>query len=391
MIIEYLFSSPGGDISLGPEDLARPFLITPSEPHPFLTLGDYFEAIRESLLKDQGKPLVWVLKERLNRGIGLDSIKKVLIRSEKHGALYHLASVEVLVDDKQIKLAVSTAVSEKGKEWLKNEYETLKFLNSSLGLPYLQNVYFKEGVECKAGNRKRETVDMFISEWFEGYHEWHLSIDKEDNRQKICIWDMNRDHRFASRKEGLEIYRQASRILTQYYDTQGFRQIYPWHHAAGDFVVREVDGAIDLKLTTAREYRSVIGPSPGDSINPMIALIYFFLSLTVKMRLDKLDGVGETAWAGTYCMEGTIQGFMEAIRVMEKTGRYGLGSIEELVSLLTSFDRKDLMNLIISMLGVYDQEAPGDFPVIQANLETHVEEVHQIIQNLSLGALQGGC
>ena len=118
MIIEYLFSSPEGDISLAPEDLARPFLITPSEPHPFLTLGDYFEAIREFLLKDQGKPLLQVLKERLNRETSIDSIRKILVRSEKHGVLNHLASVEVLVDDKQIKLAVSTAVSEKGKAWL---------------------------------------------------------------------------------------------------------------------------------------------------------------------------------------------------------------------------------------------------------------------------------
>ncbi len=63
MEIKYLFSSPEGDISLGPvedpvfggEDLARPFLITPSEHHPFLTLGDYFEAIRAFILKDQGK------------------------------------------------------------------------------------------------------------------------------------------------------------------------------------------------------------------------------------------------------------------------------------------------------------------------------------------------
>jgi len=66
MEIKYLFSSQEGDISLGPEDLARPFLITPSEHHPFLTLEDYFNTIREFVLKDQGKRLVYILKERLN-------------------------------------------------------------------------------------------------------------------------------------------------------------------------------------------------------------------------------------------------------------------------------------------------------------------------------------
>ena len=57
MIIEYLFSSPEGDISLAPEDLARPFLITPSEHHPFLTLGDYFEAIREKFAASTSAPV----------------------------------------------------------------------------------------------------------------------------------------------------------------------------------------------------------------------------------------------------------------------------------------------------------------------------------------------
>ena len=32
MLVRYLFSSPGGN-----DDLIRPFLVSPSEPHPFLT------------------------------------------------------------------------------------------------------------------------------------------------------------------------------------------------------------------------------------------------------------------------------------------------------------------------------------------------------------------
>ena len=36
--------------------------------------------------------------------------------------------------------------------------------------------------------------------------------------------------------------------------------------------------------------------------NPMIAMIYFFLDTTVKMRLDRLDGVGETAWVDDFAV-----------------------------------------------------------------------------------------
>ena len=88
MLIKYLFSFLKGDISPGPEDLAKPFLTTPAEHHPFLTLGDYFKALKEFILKDNGESLVCVLREVLNRDLDLDNIRKMLIRSEKHGVLY---------------------------------------------------------------------------------------------------------------------------------------------------------------------------------------------------------------------------------------------------------------------------------------------------------------
>jgi len=393
MIIKYLFSSPEGDISLGPvedpvfagEDLARPFLITPSEHHPFLTLGDYFEAIRRFILKDQGKRLAYVLKERLNREIGPDNIQKILVRSEKHGALYHLASVEIFVDDKQVKFAVSTAVSAKAKGWLTREYEMLKFLNSSLKLPYLPNVYLRGEVKCQAGNGKHETLSMLLSEWFEEYHEWHLSIDENDGKQKICIWDFQNGNRYASKDEAFEIFRQASKILTLYYDTKDFNQIYPWHHAAGDFIVKTRESSVDVKLTTVRDYQSIMGYFSEEPANPMIAIVYFFLNLTIRMRLDKLDGVGETVWAGDFCVNATTEGFFDAIRVMEAEERYQLGKIEDMLSLLKSFGEEEIGNLFHPLLGWYQEGDTAEFQVIQANLRSHVNLLWHALQDHGSG------
>jgi len=384
MIVEYLFSSPEGDISLGPEDLARPFLITPSEHHPFLTLGDYFNAIREFILKDQGKRLAYILKERLNREIDPDSIHKILIRSEKHGALYHLASVEIFVDDKQTKFAVSTAVSGKGKGWLTREYEMLKFLNNSLKLPYLPNIQLKREIKCQAGNGKHETLSMLLSEWFEDYHEWHFSIDENDGKQKICIWDLRQGHRYASEKESYEIFRQASRILTLYYDTLSYKQIYPWHHAAGDFIVRTRNTKIDVRLTTARKYQSIMDYLSEDTVNPIIAIVYFFLNLTIRIRLDKLDGVGETVWARDFCVNATIEGFFDAIRIMEAEGGYPLGGAEDLRSLLKSFGENEIRNLFHPLHDWYQQSDPAEFPVIQANLRSHVNLLCHALQDFRL-------
>lgn len=392
MEIKYLFSSPEGDISLEPvedpvfggEDLARPFLLTPSEPHPFLTLGDYFESLKEFILKDHGESLVCVLRELLNREIDLGNIRKMLIRSEKHGALYHLASVEILIDDKRIKLSVSTAVSETGKAWLKDEYEMLISLNASLKLPYLPNVYFKGEVAAPAGKKRTETLAMFLGEWFEDYHEWHLSMDENDGKQKICIWDLRQGHRYASEKESYEIFRQASRILTLYYDTLSYKQIYPWHHAAGDFIVRTRNTKIDVRLTTARKYQSIMDYFSEETVNPMIAVVYFFLNLTVRMRLDKLDGVGKTVWAGDFCVNAITEGFFDAIKVMEAEGGYPLGRAEDLCSLLKSFGEEEIQNLFNPLHNWYQEGDPADFSVIQANLRSHVNLLCHALQDFRL-------
>jgi len=381
MEIKYLFSSPERDISLRSADLARPFLITPSEHHPFLTLGDYFEAIKAFILKDQGKRLVHIFKESLNREIGLDSIHKILIRSEKHGVLYHVASVEILVYDRPIKFAVTTAVSEKAKECLTNEYEMLKFLNRSLRLPYLPEVFAKGDVECQGGNNHHETLTLILSEWFENYHEWHLSIDEKDGKQKICIWDFQNGNRFASKEEAFEIFRQASKILTLYYDAHTFKQIYPWHHAAGDFIVKTGENGISVKLTTVRDYRSIMEFFLEDAAHPIIAMAYFFLNLTIRMRLDKLDGVGETAWAGDFSVHAAIQGFFEALRIMDRKGMFGRGHVQDLFSLLQSLNEDEVERLLQPLLDLYQKDGPADLPMIQTNLKSHVSFLCQALQD----------
>jgi len=382
MIINYLFSSPEGDISLFSEDLAKPFLIAPSKRHPFLTLGDYFETLKEFILKDHGMPLVCVLREVLNREINLENIRKMLIRSEKHGVLYHLASVEIFIDDKRIKLSVSTAVSETGKQWLADEYEILTSLNASLKLPYLPNVYFKDEMVAPAGKKRTETLAMFLGEWFEDYHEWHLSMDENDGKQKLCIWDLRQGHRYASEKESHEIFTQASRILTLYYDTLSYKQIYPWHHAAGDFIVRTRNTKIDVRLTTARKYQSLIDYLSEDTVNPMIAIIYFFLHLTVRIRLDKLDGVGKTVWAGDFSVDAATEGFFEALSTMKQEGRFNHGGAKDLLSLLQSFEKDEIETLFQPLLDWYQEGDPAEFRVIQTNLTSHVNLLCHALQNL---------
>ena len=383
MNISYLFSSPAGDILLGPEKLITPFKINPSENHPFLTLGDYFDAIKAFILRDHGKCLTSLLHAAFGETVSLNPTDKILIRSEKHGILYHLASAEIFIGKQPFKWAISTAVSEEGKRWLNREYDLLKYLNNTFKLSYLPKVYLKGEMECST-KKGKASLSMFMAQWLEDYHEWHLSLDKEDKRQRICIWDLKNGYRFASKKEGYEIYRQASKILTLYYDTKNHRQIHPWHHAAGDFVAQSKNGGMNVKLTTARRYDPIMASLQEEEINPFVVIIYFFLNMTIRMRLDKINGLGKTAWAEDFSIEATTQGFFEALKIMETEGRYELGKVEDLHSLLKLFDEKELYKLLQSALDFYGSEDPHDLSVIKENLANHNKQLYQIIQRFRL-------
>jgi hypothetical protein len=121
-----------------------------------------------------------------------------------------------------------------------------------------------------------------------------------------------------------------------------------------------------------------------ETANPMIAMVYFFLNLTVRIRLDRLDGVGKTVWAGDFCLNATIKGFFDAIRTMASEGRYNLGKAEDLFSLLKSFEVEQIRDLFHPLRDWYRQRDPAEFSVIEANLRTHVSLLYHALQDSRL-------
>ena len=72
MKIQYFFSSPQGDIPLDPAQHALPFKMTPTQEHPRLTLGSYFDALGQFLLKASGEDLLHLLGKELSHTIAFD-------------------------------------------------------------------------------------------------------------------------------------------------------------------------------------------------------------------------------------------------------------------------------------------------------------------------------
>lgn len=382
MIVKYLFSSPDGDIPAGPDQLASPFKIAPSKDHPHLCLKDYFEAIRDFVLGDNGGPPVTPLEERPFPNQDCDDIHQLLIRSEKHGALYHIASVEIISPNRSTKLAVSTALSERGKALLHNEYDLLSSLDTKFHLPYLPRPYELREVTCLI-NKREVTLLMLLAEWFEDYHEWHLQGDEEDRIREVSVWDHKNGYWVASPEERDELFRQVAKTLTLYYDLQDYTQISAWHHGAGDFIVKREEGKIHTRLTTVRKYEETMRLLSDDAVNPMVAIVYFFLNLTIKIRLDRLEGVGKMVWADEFSVKAAIEGFFEAIYSMERENRFYLGPVDDLLTLLRTFHPEDLHKIFDSLLLLYQHEDAdkGDLDTIRENLDTHVGQVYKALQD----------
>ncbi|MBW2283159.1 MAG: hypothetical protein JRF65_01015 [Deltaproteobacteria bacterium] len=384
MNVHWLISAPGGHIHPGAEILERPYRISLSEHHPSLTLGDYFEAAEKFVSEDHLDTLVGLFEGRSGSPVTPRDITDILIRSEKHGALYHIAGVEVLARSGALKFALSSAISEEGKQWLSRESDTLAYLDKDFDLPYLPKPFFR-GEATVPG---REAFSMLAAQWFEGFSEWHLSIDKRSGEFGLVVWDGNAGNRWADRSEVFEIYRKSSGILTLYYDARTTRQIHPWRHAAGDFVVRSGAEGVEVRLTTARNYVSIMDRISGDAVHPMIALVYFFLDLVTRMRVDRLDGTGAAAWAAVPSLEAAVAGFFGALLTRESRDVYLPGRTADLMALLKSFDREELEKLFEPLLDLYVPEDREALKVIRRNLTAHAAELHRIIQGLRLSSLE---
>ncbi len=370
--IDFLVSSPQGDL---PPDENRWHLPLEGDQNT-ISYREYFYAIRDFILHDSSTPLVQAASHMLDAEIGPHDLKKAVIRSEKHGVHYHPASVEAFYHQGRIKCCLNLAVHERGKKQLEHEAGVLRLLDHKFGLPYLPRPYFQG---------RFNSMFFLVAEWFEGCHEFHLSLDHA-GRQRLKLWDYDDGPRFLPPEQCFEIYRRIAFILTSYYDPESTAQIYPWHHAAGDFVagIREQEGLpaqVRVRLTTARGYTSLVDMTAGNLSGSIIGLFHFFLNLTIRMRLDRLDGVGETVWADDLCLEASVQGFFDALKNRPVSGSH-LPSADVFLEVLKSFSPGELRRACPPILETCQEIE--DLPIILPHLDEHIDKLHTLIQSYDL-------
>lgn len=335
--------------------------------------GEYFHCIRSFLEKDGFERIASAVSRET--GQGPEKIETINIYSEKHGEFYHPARIETGVHGSEVSSVLNMAVSEAGKACIRREYDLLKQLDNA-PCSFLPRVYGQGTAYIKDGLEAR----MFLGEWFKGYHEFHISQDQTDKNHKIVVWDPEKGHFFLTPDQTAELYTQAAMILTAYYNAETFEQIWPWHHAAGDFVIRCHNNGIGLKLITVRQYQALLNNKDRDANSILDALLMFLVNLSVRMRLDRFDGTGDIVWADEIAVLGTLNGFFQALE--SKTSPLLPAPISDCFRYyLSQITETDLYEWGEAVLGAYHPMAP-EVPVIQKYMEQHTAILHHYIQQV---------
>ncbi len=328
--------------------------------------GDYFCAARDFLVKDQCALVRGAVAQITGQHVPPAGLRQVSVYLVKYGAFYHPGYVVVEVGRRRHPFVLNVAVSAKGRRMIAREYQVLSQLDERLDAAYWPRVFgFGEGLDSDG-----RPIPMFLGQWLEGFHEFHLSGEPAEQRHTV-VWDTQHGHRTLTRDQVGACLRQAACILTHAYNPLTFEAIRHWHHAAGDFVVALDNEGVTVRLITAREYAPIIAIADPDIAAVLDGLLVFLLEISLKLRLDRLEGIGrivchDVEMVAAIC-EGFFQGLASAAPVHGLPGDF-VGAVREFIAM---HDLEQLGSIASSVLKNISVEA-GERDLLAHNLNRHL-------------------
>ena len=341
------------------------------------TTGDYYLTACKFLSKDHFCILQKGLNSFFNRPVQINQISSVKVFLEKHGAFYHPLKIQVVIPNSATcSFVMNGAVSSRGLSLMKNEYNLLFKINQMYSKCYLPQIYGFDFVEIDKGR-----VGFFLGQWFDDHKEFHVTDDK--GKRQIVIWESDGSCQHIKLNHGFEIYQEISSILTYYYNLETFEQISSWHHAAGDFIVNMEDDKLDVRMITVREYSPLTqfaDRKDDKNINILPSLLLFFLTLTIKIRLDRLNGTGKTIMVDIAVLNSVVKGFLSALD--EKSKDYDYGNLREyFIEFFLQFDFEQIFEIMENVLESSSSD-PREILLIKENLDAHCRQLYLTFKNI---------
>ena len=344
---------------------------------PAISIGDYFSAAGCFLSENDFSIVKTGIKAFFEQPVLTDQIDRISVFLEKHGAFYHPLKIQVAVHGRSCcSFVLNGAVSKPGLVLIEKEHQLISRLNKTYPNRYLPLVF---GVDIIRTDKGR--MGFFLGEWFEGYKEFHTT--KDHGVRRIVIWESNGTGHTISETTALPIYQEISRILTYYYDIETFEQIFPWHHAAGDFIVFQEGDMVFVKLITVRGYTPLteFGAQERDKKPHILpSLMFFCLNLTLRMRLDRLNGTGQAVILDEKLIPAIVHGFLQALD--EKSKAYDYGSLRvSFLEFIRQFSPEQLMEMMAVILEDHPPN-PAEMDLIEEGLDSHCRILDAIFKSL---------
>jgi hypothetical protein len=342
-----------------------------------ISYSQYFSVVSRFCETDGWAVILKASSRKLQCPIIEADIIRLSIFLVKHGAFYHPARLVVDVADQRLSFVINVAVSDEGRRTLPREIKTLEQLNDRRPFGWLPDVYGSACLELPTG----QTLQMFLGDWFDGFHEFHLTDAPRVEEPTIFVWDGARSPLLLSDLQTAALYLNAAMILTTCYDPITSHHIFPWHHAAGDFVVRVEDGQVAVRLITARDYVP-LAPSLLETATEkdlLDALVLFFITLTLRMRLDRLDGVGKLVWAPDRCLSPVVDGFFRGLDLTARASGFPDAFPDMFRHYLNRHRLTDLQDRARESTQTIYANQHGEREIISHHLDDHLTELYRLI------------
>ncbi|MEJ2640380.1 MAG: hypothetical protein P8010_12470 [Desulfosarcinaceae bacterium] len=347
-----------------------------------VTCGAYFGAVQRALGADGCAPLYQALTEMAGAPFEDMCIDSVDVQLLKHGQFYHPSRIVVRAARDSSSLAFNLAFSSDGMELMPREISALKSLSEQEGDLAIPRVLAQGECILETAPGAERQGAWFLSPWCDGFHEFHLTHHTEEHLA-VMVWDDATAPSLLKTDQVACLLEGAARILTTAVNPHSLAHIFPWHHAAGDFVVHlDVSGHPCPRLITVRDYQPLISPADdADAVldHLLYAQILLVVQAALRLRVDRLDGVGEIALYPLSMVAPICRGLLEGLARMRRRWHLPPELDSFLMDYLRALSPGQLLELNQTIQGGFAPGSP-ERAVISTDLETHVQALYDSLQ-----------
>lgn len=331
---------------------------------PSWTVGEYLSAAGRFLCKDTSANAMMAAMGARPENTREVSLSLFL---EKHGAYYHPVRVVASRNNGSATFVLNGAVSGRGLALMEKEVTLLAELSSGFDRPVIPEIYAWGRTSACPGE-----ACFFLGQWFRGFHEFHIT----GRGDEVVVWRPGDTDLLLPLDGMLPAYENIARILTLAYDMDAGREIYPWHHAAGDFIVDPSSEDMPVRLITVRGFDNPSGTDMPDA-GPYPGLLFFLLNLTLRMRLDRIDGVGKPVFLGEPVLNAALKGFF---RGLGEKGLAAPGFLKGFAEFVCRFDEEQLLGILIHIMEAWPPGASEE-EIIRENLVGHCAKISALFNS----------